>query len=125
MQYLNKVLLLGHLASDPESKKTENNHTLTKFSVATNKSFTNQNGEKEDRAQFHRIITWRGLGDTCAKHLTKGSLVLVEGELTYRNYQDKEDKRHSITEVTASRVLFLKIKKNQIEMTSAEEDEEK
>ena len=124
MQYLNKVMLLGHLASDPESKKTENgNYTITKFSVATNKSFTNKNGEKEDRAQFHRIIAWRTLGDICAKHLTKGSLVLIEGELTYRNYQDKEDKHHSITEVTASKVIFLKIKKNQIEMTSAEEDE--
>ncbi|EKD63554.1 MAG: Single-stranded DNA-binding protein [uncultured bacterium] len=120
MQYLNKVMLLGHLASDPESKKTENNHTLTKFSVATNKSFTNQNGEKEDRAQFHRIVAWRGLGDICAKHLTKGSLVLVEGELTYRNYEDKEGKSHFITEINASKVIFLKIKKNEIEMTSAE-----
>jgi len=66
MQYLNKVMLLGHLTANPESKKTENGHTLTKFSIATNKSVTHETGEVEDQAQFHRIIAWRNLGDICS-----------------------------------------------------------
>ncbi len=125
MQYLNKVMLLGHLTANPESKKTENGHTLTTFSVATNKSVTHETGEVEDQAQFHRIVAWRKLGDICAKHLTKGSLVMLEGELLYRSYEDKEGNKKSLTEIKASRVIFLKIKKDEIEATSAEDKEEK
>ncbi len=123
MQFLNKVLLLGHLTANPESKKTEGGHTMTRFSVATNKSVIKEGGEVEDQAQFHRVVAWRKLGDICAEHLTKGSLVLVEGEILYRNYEDKKGVTHYITEVKASRVIFLRIKKNEIEATSAEEQE--
>jgi len=123
MQYLNKVMLLGHLTANHESKKTEHGHTLTKFSVATNKAVAHETGEIEDQAQFHRIVAWRQLGDICAKHLTKGSLVMLEGEIQYRGYEDKEGGKRSITEVKASRVIFLKIKKDEIEATSAEDKE--
>ena len=64
------------------------------------------------------MIAWRGLGDTCAKNLTKGSLVLVEGELSYRKYEDRQ-----ITEIKATKVIFLKIKKNNITAETAEEEE--
>ncbi len=124
MQYLNKVMLLGHTTADPESKKTENGHTLTRFSVATNKFVKHENGETEDEAQFHRIIAWRKLGDLCASRLTKGSLVMVEGEIKYRSYQGDDGKTRYTTEITASRVIFLKIKKNEIEAESAEGDKE-
>lgn len=124
MQCLNKVFLLGNLTANPESKQTENGHTLTTFSIATNKPVMHESGEKEEVTQFHRVVTWRGLGDVCAKHLTKGSLVHVEGEVLYRSYKDDDDKLRHLTEVKANRVIFLKIKKNQIEMSSAEEDEE-
>lgn len=122
MQCLNRVFLLGNLTADPETKKTENGHTLTTFSMATNKPiFHQETGEKEEITQFHRVVAWRGLGDICEKHLTKGSLVLVEGEIAYRSYKNKEKKTVHLTEIQADRVTFLRIKKNQLEMEEAKE----
>ncbi|MBU1019549.1 MAG: single-stranded DNA-binding protein [Patescibacteria group bacterium] len=116
MQCLNRVFLIGHLTADPDSKTTENGHTLTTFSMATNRPVKHENGEKEQVTQFHRIVAWRKLGDLCAKSLTKGSLVLVEGEILYRSYKDDDDKTRHLTEIKADRVTFLRIKKDKLEV---------
>ncbi|KKT02801.1 MAG: single-strand binding protein, single-strand DNA-binding protein [Candidatus Peregrinibacteria bacterium GW2011_GWF2_43_17] len=121
MRYLNKVMLLGHLVKDPEKKKTENDYSLTIFHLATNKPIVRKTGEIEKETQFHRIVAWRGLADVCKTHLTKGSLVLVEGELDHRKYESKEGENRTISEVKAERVIFLKIKKNEIEVNPAED----
>lgn len=92
--------------------------------MATNKPVTHENGDKEEVTQFHRIVAWRKLGDLCADHLTKGSLVLVEGEVLYRSYKDKGDKTRHITEIKADRVTFLRIKKNKLEVEVTGEIEE-
>ena len=123
MQCLNRVFLLGNLTADPESKTTENGHTLATFSMATNKPVTHEDGEKEEVTQYHRVICWRKLGDLCANYLTKGSLILVEGEVVYRSYKGKDKKMKHITEIQANRVTFLKIKKNQLEEVTTEEED--
>lgn len=102
---LNKVILIGRLTRDPELRSTTSNISVTTFTLAVDRSFTNQQGERE--ADFIPIVTWRKLAETCAKFLTKGRLVAVSGRLQVRSYDDNSGQRRYITEVVADEVQFL------------------
>ncbi|MDD5221253.1 MAG: single-stranded DNA-binding protein [Candidatus Pacebacteria bacterium] len=99
---LNKVFLLGNLASDPETRTTQTGQIVCSFRMATNRVwFDKQSGEKKTKAEFHRIVVWGKLANVAAQYLTKGSLVFIEGRLTTRGWEDKSGNKRSTTEIIA------------------------
>ena len=112
MRSVNKVIVMGYLAADPELKTTTNGHSMAKFSVATNRDWINSDGEKQESADFHRVVAWKGLGEICSKHLSKGAGVYLEGRLSNRKYKDKDGNDRFSTEIVADAVNFINYKKN-------------
>jgi single-strand DNA-binding protein len=107
---LNQVTLIGRLTRDPELKYTPGNGIpVATFSLAVDRPFTNQDGEKE--TDFINIVVWRKLAETCANHIGKGRLVAVVGRLQIRSYENKEGNKVKIAEVVADMVRFLDGKK--------------
>lgn len=102
---LNRVILIGRLTRDPELRYTPAGVAVTQFTLAVDRPFTSQGGEKE--ADFIPVVTWRQLAETCANYLRKGRLVAVEGRIQVRNYENNEGKRVYVTEVIADNVRFL------------------
>lgn len=102
---LNRVILIGRLTRDPELRYTPAGVAVTQFTLAVDRPFTAQNGERE--ADFIPIVTWRQLAETCANYLRKGRLTAVEGRIQVRNYENNEGKRVYVTEVIADNVRFL------------------
>ncbi len=110
--FLNKVVLIGRLTRDPELKYTATGGiAVTTFTLAVGKSFLNSQGERE--TDFIPIVTWRKQAELCANYLNKGSLVAVDGRIQVRTYDDKEGKRHWVTEVVADVIRFLDKKEKQ------------
>ena len=102
---MNKVILIGRLTRDPELRYTSSNVATASFSVAVDRNFTNQNGERE--ADFINIVVWRKQAENCKNYLTKGSQVAIEGRIQTRNYDDKDGKKVYVTEVLATNISFL------------------
>lgn len=102
---INRVILVGRLTKDPELRYTPSGVAVTQFTLAVNRQFTGQSGERE--ADFINIVTWRQLAETCANYLRKGRMTGVEGRLQVRNYENNEGKRVYVTEVVADNVQFL------------------
>ena len=92
---------------NPEVKKTESGKKLVRFSVATNESYKNANGEKVTETQWHNLVAWGKVADVAEKYLNKGSEVVIEGKLINKNYTDKEGTKKYITEVQVSELLML------------------
>jgi single-strand DNA-binding protein len=86
---LNKVFLLGRVASDPESRTTPSGQNVCTFSLATNRVWKDKAGQKQEDSQFHRIVLWQRLAQIASQFLTKGSLVLIEGRIQNRSWDDK------------------------------------
>lgn len=107
----NRVHLIGNLGMDPEIISFDGGRKLAKFSVATNQSYTNTDGEKVKDTQWHNIIAWGKLAETTDKLLKKGVEVALEGKLVYRTYDDKEGQTRYMTEIVLSE--FLKITKKE------------
>lgn len=102
---LNRVILIGRLTRDPELRYTPTGVATTSFTLAVDRPFTSQGGEKE--ADFIPVVTWRQLAETCANYLRKGRLAAVEGRIQIRNYENNEGKRVYVTEIIADNVRFL------------------
>ncbi len=102
---LNTVILIGRLVADPQLRYTQNGIAVTSFTLAVNRPYTSQSGERE--ADFIDIVTWRKLAETCANHLNKGRLVAVQGRLQVRSYDDREGIRRKAAEIVADQVRFL------------------
>ena len=102
---MNKIQLVGNLAGDPELRQTSQGISVCTFRVALNRRIANANGERE--ADFIPVVAWRGLGENCAKYLTKGRKVAVSGTLQTRNYEDKQGNKRTAFEVVADDVEFL------------------
>ncbi|MGB4378618.1 MAG: single-stranded DNA-binding protein [Limnochordia bacterium] len=102
---LNRVILIGRLVADPQLRYTQSGVAVTSFTIAVDRSFTSQNGERE--TDFIDIVTWRKLAETCANYLNKGRLVAVEGRLQIRSYDDRDGIRRKAAEVVADQVQFL------------------
>ena len=103
----NKVQLIGNLGQAPEVKTTETGKKLAQFSVATNESYHNSEGEKVTETQWHHVVAWGKLAEIVEKYLSKGKEVAIEGKLVNRNYTDKQGVKHYITEVVAIDLLML------------------
>jgi len=107
MGSVNKVILVGHLGADPELKYTPNNRPVCRLSLATNEVWKDKSGEKQERTEWHRVNVWGEQAESCAKFLSKGRMVYVEGRLQTRSWGDKDGKKRYSTEIVAERVLFL------------------
>jgi single-strand DNA-binding protein len=102
---LNRVILIGRLTRDPELRYTPNGVAVASFTLAVNRNYLNQQGERE--ADFIPIVVWQKQAENCANYLGKGSLVAVDGRLRVRTYDTKEGQRRWVTEVVAENVRFL------------------
>jgi single-strand DNA-binding protein len=104
---VNKVILLGNLGKDPESKTLTSGQIVCNFSIATTEKWTDQGGQKQEKTEWHRIVVWAKLAENCAKYLTKGQKVYIEGKLTTRSWDDKNGQKQHMTEIVAAQVVFL------------------
>lgn len=102
----NQITIVGNLGSDPDSKTLGNGSVVCNFSVATSRSWKDDQGNWQEATQWHRIVCWNKLAENCAKHLHKGRKVLIAGEMTYREYEHQGQKRQS-AEIKAMTVTFL------------------
>jgi len=99
---LNKVFLIGNLVQDPELRTTSSGQPVCTMRMATNRIWTDQkSGQKQQKAEYHTIILWRKLAEIAKQYLSKGNLLMVEGRLQTRNWQDKNGVKHWTTEIIA------------------------
>jgi single-strand DNA-binding protein len=103
----NKVQLIGNLGNDPEIITLESGKKLAKFSLATNESYKNSQGEKVTQTDWHNLIAWNKTADIIEKYVTKGKEIAIEGKLTSRSYETKEGEKRYVTEVVVSEVLMF------------------
>jgi single-strand DNA-binding protein len=103
----NKVQLIGNLGNNPEIITLDSGKKLAKFSIATNESYKNAQGEKVTETQWHNIVAWNHTAEIIEKYLQKGSEVAVEGKLTTRSYDDKDGNKRYVTEVVVNELLML------------------
>jgi single-strand DNA-binding protein len=102
---LNQTIIIGRTTKEPEIRQTQSGVAVATFTIAVDRNFKNQNGEKE--TDFFNIVCWRGLAETVGRYLGKGRLVAVSGRLQNRSYEAKDGTKRYITEIVASEVQFL------------------
>lgn len=104
---MNKVTLIGNLTKDPEVKTTPSGKTVATTSIATNKSYKDQSGEKKTVTQFHNLVIWGKQAEVLAQYTQKGSKLAIIGELQTRNYQAQDGSKRYVTEVLVNEFEFL------------------
>lgn len=104
---LNKATIIGNLGSDPEVRTTGGGSRVAQFSVATSRRWTTNSGEQQEKTEWHRIVCWGKLADVVEKYLKKGQQVYVEGEIQYRQYEDKDGVTKYSTEINARELMML------------------
>lgn len=109
---LNRAQIIGRLGRDPELKYSNNGAPFCSFSVATDESYADRDGQKIKKTEWHNIVVFQRLAEACAKYLNKGSLVYVEGNLQTRKWQAQDGGDRYTTEIRAQRVQFLDTKQD-------------
>jgi single-strand DNA-binding protein len=104
---LNKVMLIGNLGRDPELRYTQGGQPILNMRLATNESFQNRDGERQERTEWHSVILWGKRGEALGKILSKGSQLCVEGRLQTRSWEDKQGQKRYTTEIVATNVILL------------------
>ena len=104
---LNKVQIIGHLGRDVELRYSQNGSAVASLNIATDESYTDRDGNKVERVEWHRVAVYGKAAENCANYLRKGSLVYVEGSLQTRKWQDQNGQDRYTTEIKAQRVQFL------------------
>lgn len=104
---VNRVILVGHLGGDPEMRYTSSGTPVTNFSLATNERWNNQDGERQERTEWHKIVTWSKLAEISNQYLTKGQLVFIEGRIQTREWDDKDGNKRRTTEIVASDMRMM------------------
>jgi single-strand DNA-binding protein len=107
MKSVNKVILLGNLTRDPEMRQTENKKPVCSFGLATNRSWTSYDGEKHDETDFHRIVAWDKLAETCHQFLRKDRKLYLEGRLQTRPYTGQDGIEKYTTEIVLEELVML------------------
>ena len=102
---MNKVILIGRLTKDPELRRTPTDVSVVQFTIAVNRPFQQQNGERQ--ADFINCVAWRNQAENLAKYIKKGGQIAVEGSIQTRSYDDPNGVRRFVTEVIASQITFL------------------
>ena len=104
---LNKVTLLGRIGTDPEIKYTQNGQPVCTLSVATNQIWKDESGVLQSKTDWHRVVAWGKLAETCHEYLKKGSKLYLEGSLHTRQYDDKDGQKRHITEIKMNEMIML------------------
>lgn len=107
MASVNKVILIGNLGADPELRYTASGTAIAKFSLATTESWSNKEGGREDRTEWHRVVAWGRLAEICGEYLSKGRSVYIEGKLRTRAWEDREGNKRYTTEIVAQTMQML------------------
>ncbi len=107
MRSLNTVQLIGNITRDPELRYTQNSTPVVSFTLATNRSWTTEQGEKKEESQYHKIIAWNKLAELCSELLTKGALTYISGKLQTRKYMSKDNVEKETTEIVADDMILL------------------
>ena len=108
---LNRVQLIGNLTRDPELRYTPQGTAVCSFSIATNRNWTTDTGEKKDEVEFHRIVAWAKLAELCSQFLVKGRKVFVEGRLATRSWTAQDGTQKQTTEIVISDMILLDSKR--------------
>ncbi|MDR2745528.1 MAG: single-stranded DNA-binding protein [Desulfovibrio sp.] len=119
---LNKATIIGRLGRDPELRYTQSGAPVASLNVATDESYTDRDGNKVERTEWHRVSVFQRQAESCSNYLAKGSLVYVEGSLTTRKWQDQNGQDRYSTEIRAQRVLFLDRKNDGARARGADDD---
>jgi len=109
MATLNKVFLIGNLTRDPELRYIPSGSAVASFTVAVNRVFKSQTGEKKEQTSFIRIVVWGRRAEVCGEYLSKGSPVFIEGRLQSREWEAQDGQKRSTIEVIADNVQFLRM----------------
>jgi len=104
---LNKVMLIGNLGADPETRFTQDGTCVCNLRLATTEKFKNRNGEQQERTEWHRIVLWGRLGEIANQYLSKGSRVYIEGKIETRKWQDRDGNDKYTTEIRANEMKML------------------
>jgi len=104
----NRVQLIGNLGQDPETKTLDNGKKVTHFTLATDESYKNSQGQRISEPTWHNIVAWNGLAEVAEKYLKKGREVAVEGKIVYRTYEDKKGNTRYITEIVLNDLVLLR-----------------
>jgi single-strand DNA-binding protein len=105
---LNKVQLIGNLGKDPELRYTTSGVAVATFTIATNESWRDQDGNTQERTEWHNIVAWRKLAEVCGEWLKKGSKIYIEGRIQTRSYDDKNTgQKRYMTEIVADNMIML------------------
>ena len=104
---VNKVILVGRLGRDPETRYTGGGQAVANFSVATDETYKDRNGEKQKRTEWHKIVVWGKQAEIAQQYLKKGSLIFIEGRIQSREWQDKEGQKRTSFEIVASNFRML------------------
>ena len=122
---LNKVMIIGNLGQDPEMRYTPSGKPLTKFRVATNRSWTSADGEKQTETEWFNVVAWGKLAEICNQYLSKGQRVYVEGRLHTRHWTDEDGNYRSATEIVTNEMIMLDSPgDNKTEPDSKQEEDE-
>lgn len=104
---LNKAMIIGNLTRDPESKQTPSGQNVCSFGVATNRTWKNAAGEKQEQVEYHNVVVWGKLAEICAQYLNKGKKVYIEGRLQSREWDGPDGAKRNKTEIVAENMVML------------------
>jgi single-strand DNA-binding protein len=104
---LNRAMIIGNLTRDPEVRTTANGQNVATFGVATNYTWTDQQGQKQERVEFHNIVAWGKLAEICGQYLGKGRKVYVEGRLQTREWEGQDKVKRKTTEIICEQMIML------------------
>ncbi len=104
---VNKVILVGRLGRDPESRFTASGQAVCNFSLATDRSFKDRNGQTQKQTEWHKIVVWSKLAEICQKYLKKGSQIFIEGRIQSRQWDDKDGNKRTSFEIVANEMRML------------------
>lgn len=107
MAGINKVIIIGRLGQDPELRQTGNGQAVCTLNVATSENWTDKEGQKQERTEWHRVVIWGKQAENSAKYLAKGRQVFVEGKLQTRSWETQQGEKRYTTEIVANNVQFL------------------
>ncbi len=104
---VNRVLLIGRLGKDPEVRYTPDGMMVTNFTMATDEQRKDKNGQKIQRTEWHRIVTFGKLAEICSNYLSKGKLIFIEGRIQTKSWEDKDGNKRTTTEIIANNMQML------------------
>lgn len=104
---VNKVILIGNVGKDPETRYLDENTAITKFPMATSETYKNRNGERVSNTEWHNVVLWRGLAQVAEKYVKKGTQIYIEGRIKTRSYDDADGNKKYITEIVGDQMTLL------------------